>query len=201
MNERLCWSAVLSVLAIFATPTAAQTQGVPQQLEQLANEIAQLREALAQGVTAKAGRYYLTNDTFDGVHVLNACSEGFHTASLWEIFDTTQLKYDTALGVTRADSGQGPPAGIEGWIRTGGTSGLLAFPEQAPNCGAWTVLSPPQSAPLFGSAVRLTQTWTPFATNDPSFPQFRPVAAEITPWAAAARDCSAALRVWCVQDK
>ena len=200
MNKRLCWSAVLSVLAIFATPTAAQTQGVPQQLEQLANEIAQLREALAQGVTAKAGRYYLTNDLFDGARVLNACAEGFHMASLWEIFDTTQLKYDTALGVTRSDSGQGPPSGIEGWIRTGGTSGVLALPEETPNCDAWTV-GPPAQLALFGSAVRLTQTWTPFATNDPSFPQFRPVAAEIIPWAGAARNCATALRVWCVQDK
>ena len=67
MKTPLCWSAaLLCAVAIVATPIAAQAQGVPQQLEQLANEIAQLRDALALGVTAKPGRYYLTNDTFDG---------------------------------------------------------------------------------------------------------------------------------------
>ena len=201
MKKRLCWSVVLLCLpAILPTPIAAQTQGVPQELQQLADEIAQLREALAQGVTAKPDRYYLTNDEFDGAHALNACTEGFHMASLWEIFDTTELKYDTALGLTRPDSGQGPPSGVEGWIRTGVGSEVFVFPDQPTNCGVWTLAPPPQSG-LFGSVVRLTQTWVPFAINDPTFPQFRPVAAEITPWAGAARHCATALPVWCVQDR
>ena len=198
MKKRLCWSAVLlCALAIFAKPIAAQTQGVPEKLQQLANEIAQLREALAQGVTANPGRYYLTNDTFDGAHALNACTEGFHTASLWEIFDTTQLKYDTALGLTRPDSGQGPPSDIEGWIRTGRGSAVFSLPDQPTNCSAWTVASPG----LFGSVVHLTQTWVRYATNDPTFPQFRPVAAEITPWVGADRQCSTVQPVWCVQNR
>ena len=40
-------------------------------------------------------------------------------ASLGEIHDTSNLRYDTDLGLTLADSGFGPPI-VFGWIRTGG---------------------------------------------------------------------------------
>jgi hypothetical protein len=45
-------------------------------------------------------------------------------ASMWEISDPSNLRYDTQLGVTTADSGFGPPAGTSfvaffGWVRTG----------------------------------------------------------------------------------
>ena len=66
--------------------------------------------------------YYVTKTSHDGSEALTACAEGYHMASLWEIFDTSNLRYDTQLGATAQDSGLGPPSisGLsEGWIRTG----------------------------------------------------------------------------------
>jgi hypothetical protein len=72
--------------------------------------------------------YYLTQTTHNGSQPLTACAAGYHMASLWEIFDTSNLKYDTALGAVSNDSGSGPPTVVivaghilnAGWIRTGG---------------------------------------------------------------------------------
>ena len=41
--------------------------------------------------------FYLTKTSHNGSQVLTACAEGYHMASLWEIFDTSNLRYDTAL--------------------------------------------------------------------------------------------------------
>src|SRR5262245_7913813 len=101
MKRRLIsFALLLSVLPIAAKPITSQGQGVPQQLQNLAAEIAALRAALEEGVKATPPRFYLSTDTFDGAHALAACSQGFHMASLWEIFDPTNLKYDTTLGQT-----------------------------------------------------------------------------------------------------
>src|SRR5215207_4149301 len=65
--------------------------------------------------------FYLTQTLHNGSQALTACAEGYHMASLWEIFDTSNLRYDTQLGHTSPDSGFGPPTavGSRGWIRTG----------------------------------------------------------------------------------
>jgi hypothetical protein len=75
-------------------------------------------------------RFYLTLGTFNGAQAdePGTCAPGFHFASLWEILDPSQLKYDTALGLTNSDSGSGPPDS-RGWIRSGGSG---------PNCSNWT---------------------------------------------------------------
>jgi hypothetical protein len=63
-------------------------------------------------------KFYLTQDKFNGSEALTACAEGYHMASLWDIFDISNLNYDTTLGLTYDDSGSAPPSD-NGWIRTG----------------------------------------------------------------------------------
>jgi hypothetical protein len=83
--------------------------------------------------------YYLTKNTITGSKVLTACATGYHFASIWEIFNTSDLHYNTTLGRTNVNSGNGPPALSShstnadlpfGWIRTGA-------PDD-PNCINWT---------------------------------------------------------------
>ena len=44
-----------------------------------------------------ARKYYLTLPQFEGDQVLTACARGYHMASLFEILDTSNLRYDTTL--------------------------------------------------------------------------------------------------------
>jgi len=65
-------------------------------------------------------RFYVSPDkAFDGDDVLTACAAGYHAASLWEIWDPTNLVYDTTLGYPDSDSTDGLPTSIIGWVRTG----------------------------------------------------------------------------------
>jgi hypothetical protein len=89
--------------------------------------------------TAPIRGYYLTKSTITGSKVLTACASGYHFASLWEILNTSDLHYNTALGRTNVNSGNGAPAissrstfadAAYGWIRTGA-------PDD-PNCINWT---------------------------------------------------------------
>jgi hypothetical protein len=61
---------------------------------------------------------------------------GYHTASIWEVLDPSNLRYDTTQGFMEADSGSGPPT-ASGWIRTGRPPLGSEF-SPAPNCFAWT---------------------------------------------------------------
>jgi len=104
-------------------------------------------------------------------------------ASLWEIHDPTALRYDNALGFTRADSGSGPPSGTFGWVRTGWDSDEGSF-NGSSNCSAYTSDSPFGE----GTEVALQRVWR--------FDQ----AGEISPWSTSAGLCFEPSRVWCVQD-
>ena len=76
---------------------------------------------LGSPLDAEAGqKFYLTKDSFQGGQALTACAKPFHMASLWEILDPSNLKYDTGRGYINDDSGSGAPANVIGWIRTGG---------------------------------------------------------------------------------
>jgi hypothetical protein len=92
----------------------------------------------AQGPPGPAGppgairTYYLTKTGFNGQQAATACASGYHMASLWEIFQTAALQYNTTLGRASDDSGAGPPSNIVGWIRTGNPS------SNSNNCSAWT---------------------------------------------------------------
>jgi len=52
--------------------------------------------------------YYVTKTSHDGSEALTACAEGYHMASLWEIFDTSNLRYNTQLGATAPRFGSRP---------------------------------------------------------------------------------------------
>jgi|GEM_PF-3630321 len=137
-----------------------------------------------QLVNLTARGYYQTSATFTGNAALTACTTGYHMATLAEIIDTSSLRYakevpGAALG---ADSGNGPPYSITGWIRTGlgsATNNQVG----AGNCALWTS----NSAAHFGTTVGLDPQWT----NTPT---------HISPWGGVTFACNAARRVWCAQD-
>jgi hypothetical protein len=201
MTKPLSWCASLIVVALgLAPPAAAQPPaGVPQQLERLLTEVAELREAAARQAEAlEPRRFYLTQDTFDGSQPLNACAVGFHMASLWEIFDVTSLKYDRTLGFTQADSGEGPPVEKDGWIRTGSPSSASPIPNAAepPNCNAYT-----SSQAFVGSSVYLSGAWHSRLESHPESPLLLPTPFDTQPWRHGNRLCESRTRVWCVQDR
>jgi hypothetical protein len=123
--------------------------------------------------------YYLTPGEYTGDEVLSACALGFRAAALWEILDTSNLRYNTNLGYTRKDSGYGPPV-TGGWVRTGAASGSTGASGSS-NCNAWTSASESE----VGSYVFLPGSW--LADNE-----------DLMGWGVAAAICSSEIRVWCV---
>ncbi len=128
-------------------------------------------------------RFYLTTTLYDGSQADNAgnCAAGFHFASLWEIHDVGALHYDTNLGVSAADAGNGPPSSNAGWIRSG-----LDSPVALP-CSAST--TPWSTTAGLGPSVFL-EHW--FSWQN---------AAELTsPWRPASNSCASPQNIWCVED-
>ena len=103
-------------------------------------------------------------------------------ASLWEILDPSNLRYNTELDVIRGDSGFGPPSQFVGWIRTGFAISTASNPGQS-NCNGWTSASETD----LGTMVQLTVSWN----SD---------AARVSPWEADERGCQSSQLVCCVQD-
>ena len=101
-------------------------------------------------------------------------------ASLWEVADPTNLKYNTALGGLAADSGQGPPSSRLGWVRTGYQSDISSSPGRA-NCAAWGSLAGS------GTVVDLISYWTAGGQD-------------MDVWNAGAAGCTLSRSVWCVED-
>jgi hypothetical protein len=124
-------------------------------------------------------QYYLTRDSYSGDQVLSACTMGFHAAALWEILDTTNLRYNGRLGYTRRDSGYGPPA-MGGWVRTGYASDATESAGIG-NCLSWTS----SSGSDYGSFVSLPGDW------DAGFE-------DLMGWETGAHVCSDPRQVWCV---
>ena len=138
---------------------------------------------LGSPLDAEAGqKFYLTKDSFQGGQALTACAKPFHMASLWEILDPSNLKYDTGRGYINDDSGSGAPANVIGWIRTGGPASGAGGSGGA-NCNAWTSSSNLDT----GTDVELSQGWNGAANV-------------ASPWNADTELCNGSLRVWCVQD-
>lgn len=137
---------------------------------------------LGAAETASTGmrQFYLTSATPDGNEVLGACAAGYHMASLWEIADPSNLKYNTDLGTHLLDSGQGPP-GTPGWVRTGWTSGTDVTGRA--NCSLWTSDSSGDS----GSYALLHSEWD--GDRD-----------ELGVWTVSTGICSGERRVWCIED-
>jgi hypothetical protein len=140
-------------------------------------------------------KFYLTQEfTLKGSQALNACATGYHMASLFEILDVSNLRYNTTLGFVSNDSGLGPPAGnplgppsqrAVGWVRTGAQQSTFAQPGLA-NCLSWTS----DLQEHFGTVVFLPGP-------DPSWEE---PASVVSPWIVRAEECFALERVWCVQN-
>lgn len=132
---------------------------------------------------ADSKKYYLTpEDTFQGNAVLTACQPGYHMASIYELLDLGSLKYETKLGLTRDDSGSGPPAERGGWIRTGERSSNADDPGRG-NCNAWTS----NASTDYGTVVELE--------SDLGVP-----VDVYTPFDGSTLPCDSSFRVWCKQN-
>jgi hypothetical protein len=140
----------------------------------------------AQGPPARPRAFYVTQTLHTGAEALSACAEGYHMASLWEIFDTSNVRYNTELGLTQGDSGSGPPSLVLGWIRTGNDAHEVGAPGFG-NCNAWTSDTELDG----GTVVFLPSPW--FLMEGASV-------SGISPWQPGAGGCATARNVWCVQD-
>ena len=103
------------------------------------------------------GSYYLTGDTYEGNEALTACADGYHMASLWEIWDVSNLRYDTDLGYcwSPGDCGEGPPTTVFGWVRSGGLASIGTVCPGRDNCAAYTTITGAS-----GTVVSLPNNWS-----------------------------------------
>ena len=132
--------------------------------------------------------YYLTTSYYNGAEAdgtdgngAGVCASGYHFASLWEILDHSNLKYNTDLGYTWDDSGQGPPSNRHAWVRTGYHFSTSEIAGQG-NCNAWTSSS---------SSDRGTYAYLP--------PDWE-AGQEVHVWEVWHFGCDSDLQVWCVED-
>jgi hypothetical protein len=135
--------------------------------------------------------FYLTRTLHPATGAPGACAEGYHFASIWEIADPSNLRYNTALGLGSHDNSAGPPTATKlwtlvltahGWVRTGYVA-LATEPAGEANCLGW--LS--NSDSHYGSIANLPSDWTGGAQD-------------IGVWNTEASTCDRDVRVWCVQD-
>jgi len=126
--------------------------------------------------------FYVSKTFHNGADASSACEPGFHMASMWEILDPSNLRYNTHLGFTQADSGEGPAADPSGWVRTGGSSTSSDRAGYA-SCFAYSS----DSSLERGSVVWLSAIW-------------EDLAGDIGNWQAGISPCDTGNRVWCVQD-
>jgi hypothetical protein len=128
--------------------------------------------------------YYLTSSNFYATQALTACAKGYHTASMWELLDVSNLNYhyNHPYAMTRGDSGYGPPAERAGWVRTGTDGGWTGAAGQT-NCLNWT----DTGASNHGTAVYLWSDWN----STPG---------RLGPWSAMTVTCDWPIPVWCVSN-
>lgn len=131
--------------------------------------------------TGPVRKYYLTMNGFQGNGVLTACATGYHAATLWEILDTSNLVYDTVLGVKWPSGDSTPPTGIWGWARTGGAPNIGEG--AGSNCASWTI----GSALQYGTLIELPDDWTTPGSK-------------IGIWKTGFGACFSSFYVWCVGD-
>lgn len=192
LNLSVDWR-VLLVLAVLVGLAALLTSGARAQGPPTPNDGVEAAESEVRAMAVESGAataqfvtlrsYYVTNANFTGDEVLAACAAGYHAASLWEIYDTTDLAYAYSHpdAQTLADSAWGPPIWW-GWVRTGGDPSAANTAGQA-NCNAWTT----GQSGTYGTLVRPNSAWTGASTT-------------ISPWQTQTWSCAGIAPVWCVQD-
>jgi hypothetical protein len=127
---------------------------------------------------------YLTKTNYATNQALAACASGYHMASLWELYDVSNLIYDYGhpAAYTKADSGHGPPSYWYGWARTGYDSSSSSTAGTG-NCNNWSSIS----STVYGVSVRLSRMW-------------ETAPGDIGPWDATSFTCNFTGPVWCVKD-
>ena len=152
---------------------------------QTAGRVAASAGEAVQAQSTGMRQFYLSTSGAAGIGARGVCGPGYHMASLWEIVDPSNLKYNTTLGWTETDSGQGPPADeiyVHGWVRTGYVADISTTAGRA-NCLGWTSAG----AGHRGTIVSLPASWTSGVED-------------IGVWHAAVALCSDQNQVWCIED-
>jgi len=130
-------------------------------------------------------QFYLADSGYLGAVAKTACASGYHMASLWEIADPSNLKYNTSLGHQQTDSGEGPPADeayVRGWVRTGYISDGSTTVGRA-NCFNWGTSNPV----WYGTTASLPTQWTSNLQD-------------LGVWQLGYAECGQYLYVWCIED-
>ena len=136
--------------------------------------------------TSATRLYYLSDTNYISSEALTACGSGYHLASMWEIFDPSNLVYAFSHpdAHTKSDSGAGPPSGWYGRVRTGAPASSVDSAGDG-NCSNWTS----DSGSDYGTSVRLKRAWeTPDSLEHGAI------------WDASSFPCSFVGPVWCIQD-
>jgi hypothetical protein len=179
------WKKALAIGAVpllFLFGTAFQSSNsVPGQLQAIQAKLSGLEAKIDSLANNGPRKFYLTKVEYNGADADTSCAVGYHMASLFEIHESSNLRYDTDLGFTLGDSGFAPPIEL-GWIRTGNVPGIDSDPGSA-NCNAWTSAGGLDG----GTIVRLAANWRVPSTI-------------ASPWNTDAAVCAIPRRVWCVQD-
>jgi len=142
-----------SLLILLTLLTAAFLGHLGWNEDEVAASSQQAPPAAPLASSASMRQYYLTKTGSDGAHALTLCASGYHMASMWEIVDPSNLKYNTTLGLTTADSGQGPAISW-GRVRTGFFANTSTTTGYA-NCNAWTSATGGE----YGTAAQLPWGW------------------------------------------
>jgi len=158
----------------------SQNRGLESQISGLESQNSALQLQVASLANKGPRKFYVTKTVHQGDDALSACA--YHMASMWEIHDPSNLRYDTVLGATLADSGLGAPNHF-GWIRTG-TAVTPGTVFGFANCQAWTTAS----SMVRGTLVAPVGNWESGVQT-------------VSPWHYAETPifCSASNRVWCVR--
>lgn len=122
-----------------------------------------------------------------------ACGSGYHMANLFEISQPASLRYafDDSRAFQSAGTGQGPPAGVVGWIKSGYPYPNTSSTPGYANCNHWTSSEDSER----GTVARL-----PHNFSDPA-----PIGAGWalvwgTSWGTITKACDDWYQVWCVED-
>jgi hypothetical protein len=167
---------VLLLVALLATLAWGQKEAAASSLQ--APLVYARDKPLAASTSMR--QYYLASAVLDATQAISACASGYHMASLWEILDTSNLKYNATLGLYQGDSKPGPPTVWHGWVRTGYGSNNGNIVGQA-NCMAWT------STSGNGTTAGLPSNWTAGSED-------------LHVWSVITSSCGSPAKVWCVED-
>lgn len=161
---------------------AYTTNGEWVRLDSIGMAPSSLDNAAVLSAAGQGRHFYLTKTNYYPDQALTACASGYHMASLWELYDVSNLIYDYNHpdAYTMDDSGYGPPSQRNGWVRTGYSSSFSSIAGTG-NCNNWSS----RSNTHYGVSVRLSNMW-------------ETAPGDIGPWDATSFACNFAGPVWCV---